>query len=501
MDEQVEGAKQSTFGVRKGEIKRIMESARLDSLVTEETYEIVIAFDRLGNILYANRSAREKLGYMEEELSKCNMSRLFLQEFQQGDGTYIPFDEEKFCGKTETAIYRKNSSCFPITFRFFSVEEGIECLMAQDITWNKSMDVRIRQLKEEESTNQQVRNEFTANVTHELRTPVNGIKGHVTCLLESIEDESQRETLQIILYCCDNMSAIINNILDFSKIEAGKFTLEETEFDFYKMMDQVIATHMAEINKKELNISVHIDDKIPQFVIGDSLRINQILNNLLSNAIKFTLVGQISVDVSKTLQINDEVELFFMVKDTGIGMSKEEQDKLFQSYRQVDASITRRFGGTGLGLSITKQLVEMMHGAVHVESEKGRGSCFSFSIRLHTSQNANESRDLSEVYKKWSNLTIGMRQESVGDFFTFGSAENKEELRKRMEKLLLSIELGSWERAETMAEVIKSLTENMEGDMKKLILRLEMAIRKENYEKSMSAYEQVKAALADQLKG
>lgn len=188
-----------------------------------------------------------------------------------------------------------------------------------------------------------------------------------------------------------------------------------------------------------------------------------------------------------------------MVKDTGIGMTKEEQDKLFQSFQQVDASITRRFGGTGLGLSITKQLVEMMNGLIHVESEKGKGSCFSFSIRLRTGQNVGESRDVSETYKKWSNLTVGMEQESEGDYLTFGSPENKAELNKRMEKLLLSMELGSWERAETMTETIKALTEGVDGDMKRLVLRLGMAVRKENYEKSMEAYEQLKAALAERL--
>ncbi|MDE7253801.1 MAG: PAS domain-containing protein [Acetatifactor sp.] len=476
-----------------------MEIERLDSVVAEETAEIVIAFDKLGKVLYANRSAREKLDYTKEELEQCNMQKLFQQEFQQDAGANADFDITKLQEVEETVIYRKNSSCFPVTLRFVPVEEGVDCLLARDITWDKSMDMLVRQLKEEESVNLRVRNEFTANVTHELRTPVNGIKGHVTFLLDSIEDQAQRETLQIILYCCDNMSAIINNILDFSKMEAGKFTLEETEFDFYKMMDQVIATHMAALNKKELHVSVYIDENIPQFVIGDALRINQILNNLLSNAIKFTLVGQISVDVSKTLQINDEVELFFMVKDTGIGMTKEEQDKLFQSFQQVDASITRRFGGTGLGLSITKQLVEMMNGLIHVESEKGKGSCFSFSIRLRTGQNVGESRELSETYKKWSNLTVGMEQESDGDYLTFGSPENKAELNKRMEKLLLSMELGSWERAETMTETIKALTEGVDGDMKRLVLRLGMAVRKENYEKSMEAYEQLKAALAERL--
>ena len=167
------------------------------------------------------------------------------------------------------------------------------------------------------------------------------------------------------------MSSIINNILDFSKLEAGKLTLEEKEFDFYKMMDNVITTHIATVNKKELKLNVYVDEKIPQIVVGDELRLNRILNNLLSNAVKFTSVGYVNVSVSKTMQVNDEVELFFIVKDSGIGISKEEQDKLFQSYSQVDASITRRFGGTGLGLAISKKMVEMNDGTISIDSEFG----------------------------------------------------------------------------------------------------------------------------------
>lgn len=476
-----------------------MDKDWIISKLVEETMEIVVAFQPSGEIIYGNKAAMEMLEYTEEELKQCSMAEVFRQEFQQEDGEYAPFDVKVLSEKSETVMYRKNSSCFPVALRFYSKENETNFLLAEDITWRKNMDIRIRKMREEGELNRRMRNEFTANVTHELRTPVNGIKGHVTTLLEAIQDSDQRKTLEIILYCCDNMSAIINNILDFSKMEAGKFTLEEKEFDFYKMMDQVIVTHMAEINKKELNISVYIDENIPHFLIGDSLRIGQILNNLLSNAIKFTLVGQISVDVSMTSQSGDEVELFFLVRDTGIGISKEEQDKLFQSFNQVDASITRRFGGTGLGLSITKQLVEMMNGKVHVESEKGKGSSFSFNIRLSTGQNAEGDKELRETYRKFSNLSVGTSQDTPENFQTFGSEENKAELKKRMEKLVLSIELGSWDKAETLAGTIKALSDSPDGSMKRVILRMEMAIRKENYEKSIAAYEQVKAALEEKM--
>ncbi|MCM1104989.1 MAG: ATP-binding protein [Clostridium sp.] len=472
-----------------------MKREWMNAGVVEETVELVLAFDRDGGISYGNHSALEKLDYTEEELLSESMCAVFRQEFQKEDGSYADFDRELLKDGQETVMYRKNNACFPVMLRLFADEDGGGYLLAEDIAYRKNTDVRIRQLKEEEEANQKARNEFTANVTHELRTPVNGIKGHVMALSETVQDAEVRKTLDIILYCCDNMSAIINNILDFSKMEAGKFTLDEHEFDFYKMMEQIIATHTVAINKKELQLRVHMDETIPQRLIGDELRVGQILNNLLSNAVKFTTVGQVSVDVSRTMQTGDEVELFFMVRDSGIGISREEQDKLFQSFKQVDASITRRFGGTGLGLSITKQLVEMMHGSIHVESEKGKGSCFSFSVRLRTGENVDESRDMSETYRNWNSLTESMEETGHEERLTFGTKANREELRKRLEKLVLSIELDSWDKAETLAQTIKTLAQDHESDLKRPILQLEMALRKENYDKSIAAYERVKETI------
>lgn len=477
-----------------------MEFEWLNCRIVEETIEIVLVFNNQGSVLFANPTACKKLDYEETELLQCNLAQIFRQEFQKEDGGYFFFEKEKLFGKTEAAMYRKNSSCFSTRVRFFSAdEEEIYYLLAEDIAEQKDTDTKIRQLKEAGEQNHRLKTEFTANVTHELRTPVNGIKGHVTTLLDRVTDEEERRTLEIILYCCDNMSAIINNILDFSKLEAGKFTIEEKEFDFYKMMDRVIATHSAAIAKKELHLCVYIDDKIPQYIVGDELRLVQILNNLLSNAVKFTTIGFISIDVSRTMQVNDEVELFFMIKDSGIGISKEEQDRLFQSYSQVDATITRRFGGTGLGLTITKQLVEMMNGTIYVESQKGKGSAFSFYVKLHTSQSVELDQEKKEIYQRWSTFTANAEKSEEGDFFKFGEAANKNQIRKRMEKLVLSIELGAWDKAETLAETIKDLVQNGDAELGKLVLRMEMAIRKENYEKSMETYAKVKAALTERI--
>lgn len=471
-----------------------MEWKWSDAQLAEEMAELVLVFNEKGDILFGNRAAAEKLEYDKEELTECGMPQIFRKDFQRTKDGEPFFDAEKLEELAETSMYRKNSSCFSVKIRIFpSGEEGVSVLLAEDLSFQKDMSARIRKLKEEQQLSQKARDEFTANVTHELRTPVNGIRGHVMNLMDEAAEE-QKKTLEIILYCCDNMSVIINNILDFAKMGAGKFSIEEKEFDFYKMMDRVISTHIAEINKKELRLGVDIDEKIPQFLIGDELRLTQILNNLISNAVKFTIVGYINIAVSRSMQMEEEVELFFMVKDSGIGISEQERDKLFQNFSQVDASITRRFGGTGLGLVITKQLVELMHGDIQVESEKGKGSAFTFSVRLGVASGADDGG--SRTQGSWVNFSKSEGEADAELFLAFGGEDNREELKKRMDKLVLSIEMGAWDRAEMLSDMIKELVKNGDEEIRKLVLRMEMAVRKGDYERSMERYETVKKALA-----
>lgn len=474
-----------------------MEFEWLAPKVLDEISEFVLVFNESGDILFGNRAVEDVLQYDRDELKACNMARLFQKEFQPGLEGSTEFRKDRLEVLKETGLYLKSGACIPVSLRIFPTgRDGISFLVAEDITGWKDTDVRIRQIKASEEDGRKLRNEFVANVTHELRTPVNGIKGHALSLMDIVEDKEQRKILDIILYCCNNMSAIINDILDFSKLENGKLVLDEHEFDFHQMVNQVIATHTTQIQKKELRLNVSVDEKIPRLLIGDELRLGQILNNLISNAVKFTSVGYIHVSISLTRRIHDEVELFFMVKDTGIGISEKDRDKLFRNFSQVDATITRRFGGTGLGLSITKQLVELMRGNIFVESELGKGSAFSFFVILHTGQNVSENEQQSEAFQKWSefeNIEFG----DAGDQpLNFDEEDKAKELKTRMEKLVLSIEMQAWDKAEVLAGTIKSLLGEEDADMKKSVLRLEMAIRKSHYDKSMQAYKRLEEAIA-----
>ncbi len=460
--------------------------------------EIILKFDRDGKILYGNSRAKTDLGY-GEELTQVSLPALFPAELQQEK-----YEEGMLLDAMSTMrdgmMYRKNGTCFPV--RMTTIVEGEQNLLfAINIAKRIETERKLVRMKEEMEETIKVRNEFVANVTHELRTPVNGIRGHVTNLLEAGVTGEQKRTLDIILRCCENMSAIINNILDFSKLEAGKFTLEQKEFNFYQMINHTVETNITAIDAKGLHIMVNIDKSIPEFLIGDELRLTQILNNLLSNAVKFTSVGYINIEVTKTVQFDDEIELFFVVSDTGIGISQEEKDKLFKSFSQVDASITRKYGGTGLGLSITKQLVELMQGSIHLDSEKGKGSSFSYSVRLHVAQNKKEEHSVREQFEFINQNQDISQPDEIGEIFHFGTEENEKELRSKMEKLIICMEVGAWDKAETFSHNIKALLEEAPQEVKKAAFRLEMNVRKEKYDKAVEQYNNLKKIFEENIGG
>ncbi|NAW69045.1 two-component sensor histidine kinase BarA [Vibrio sp. V27_P1S3P104] len=228
-----------------------------------------------------------------------------------------------------------------------------------------------------------VKSEFLANMSHELRTPLNGVIGFTRQMLKTQLTNSQADYLQTIEKSANNLLTIINDILDFSKLEAGKLALENIPFEFQETLEEVVNLQATSAHEKGLEITLKIDSKIPVGLVGDPLRIQQVLTNLVGNSIKFTERGNIDVSVEMRAQRDDTVELQFMVRDTGIGISERQQAQLFQAFSQADASISRRYGGTGLGLVITQKLVSQMGGEISLTSRLHQGSTFWFTLRLH----------------------------------------------------------------------------------------------------------------------
>ncbi len=225
----------------------------------------------------------------------------------------------------------------------------------------------------------QAKSEFLANMSHEIRTPMNAIIGFSKLAADSGMQEMQNDYLKKIQTSADSLLGIINDILDFSKVEAGKLSMEKTEFQLYEVLENLSDMFADQVAQKELEMIVSVDDNVPSALIGDPLRLGQILINLTGNAIKFTEEGEVIIHVSFLNHLDGRVELKFSVQDTGIGVTPEQKTRLFSSFSQADSSTTRNYGGTGLGLTISKRLVEMMNGEIDMVSEKGKGSTFFFS--------------------------------------------------------------------------------------------------------------------------
>ncbi len=455
--------------------------------------EMLMVFEPDGTLVSANEAVFNTLMYENAE-AIGTIERVFPMLFVR-TGYGLECNEELDGHTISTVAYRSNNTCFEVEARFLKDTSGMGkfVCIASDISDKERLAREVSKAAESNADLTKVKDEFVAKVTHELRTPVNGILGNIQDLISREHDSSRLYTMEMIEKGCNDMNALINNILDFSKLKSGEFQMEDREFSLKNMIDYIRSNHINKVHEKGLDFFVTVAPDVPDKLVGDELRLEQILNNLLSNAIKFTTVGKILLDVVVTGRKGNKIELFFMVMDTGIGIAEQDMDKLFKGFSQVDASISRKYGGTGLGLNISKQLVNLMGGDISVDSTPGKGSTFTFSAWLTLPEGADETGQEVEYHV---DVKLPNRDEDAdtGDM-TFGSPENREEIEKRLMKLILCIEMDTWEKAEMFSDAVKQLTIGAPKEVSREALKLKMAVQKENGEKASEAIDALRALL------
>ncbi|RLA94204.1 MAG: diguanylate cyclase, partial [Deltaproteobacteria bacterium] len=353
------------------------------SNILENMIDTLVVVHLKGIIQTVNPATCALLEYKEEELVGKPITHILTEE-----KAIKKFFEKKELRNYEVEYKAKNGKRIPMLFNSSTIRDqedktkGIICV-ATDITKRKIAEKEMLKVREEALSASRAKSEFLASMSHEIRTPLNAIVGMAELLSDTQLNEEQKDYLNMIKISAHNLLEIINDILDLSKIEAGELELEETEFNLEDLVETTCISLAPKVHKKGLELICHLKPDVPEYIMSDSTRLRQVLINLIGNAIKFTEKGEIVVNVEKAKKKEKgSVLLHFSVSDTGIGIPKERQEKIFESFTQADTSTTRKYGGTGLGLTISKRLVEKMGGKIWVESEPGKGSTFHFTIRV-----------------------------------------------------------------------------------------------------------------------
>jgi PAS domain S-box-containing protein len=363
------------------------------ALVAEKTDNAIVITDSKGHIEWANDGFMRISGYsIEEAIGKKPGSMLQGPETNQETVAYIrnQIKEEKSF-RAELLNYSKTGKKYWIEFSIQPIYDDNGLLInfiavESDITDRKNKEVELNEAKEKAEESGRIKQEFLSVVSHEIRTPLNGIIGMSNLLQKTQLSPQQSDYLNTIQISSENLSLIINSILDFSKIESGLLNIQVIPFNLKKILQNIINSNEFKAEQKGLGLFLKLDPKIDSHLIGDGIRLSQVLLNLISNAIKFTISGKIELEIRLVSKMNNALVLEFIVEDTGKGIPDKMQKIIFESFTQEDSSLGRKYGGTGLGLSISQKLVSLMGGELKLTSQENVGTKVSFILGFPINQ-------------------------------------------------------------------------------------------------------------------
>jgi two-component system sensor histidine kinase/response regulator len=359
--------------------------------VLEAAKEAYVSANADGNITRWSHQAEALFGWTSDEAMGRNAIELLVppEHRSQVMGVFNTFvitgREPELESRMEVELLARFGRLVPVEITMWStITDGKRTFsgIMHDISERRRINEELSAAHEKAVEASRLKSEFLANMSHEIRTPMNGVIGMTGLLLRTELDDEQREYAETVRNSSESLLTVINDILDFSKIEAGKLELEAVEFDIRKAVEEIADLLAESAQNKGLELIVAIDDDLPISVLGDAGRVRQILLNLAGNAVKFTEHGEVILRCRKVAGGHQAVNLRFEVEDTGIGIPKVHQERIFESFTQGDASLTRRHDGTGLGLAIASQLTKLMNGDIGVESAPGKGSLFWFTLEL-----------------------------------------------------------------------------------------------------------------------
>ena len=361
---------------------------RLSSIV-ESSPQYIACVTAEGIMNYANPALMDIYGLTETELPAAGIDSIFDEQISKEiKEVHIPKTIREGTDSFELYLTGRHGNKHNFAFSAFTIRatDNIGCIVT-DITEIRTLEAELITAKEQAEQASRSKSDFLSRMSHEIRTPLNAVIGMNNIAMSANDPEKIYNCLEKIDKASKHLLGVINDILDMSKIEADKFELSYSEFDFERMLMNIMNVIIFRADEKRQNLVVYQGADVPPFIVSDEQRLSQVITNLLSNAVKFTPDhGTIILNTQKAEDKGEEVVLKIEVKDNGIGISEEQQMRLFTSFEQADGSISRKFGGTGLGLAISRRIVELMGGSIWVESEPGKGSNFIFTLKAKKGQ-------------------------------------------------------------------------------------------------------------------